>query len=42
MEIGEDGKKFITNDKGEKVAVFMNEFGEECIMDENGYVIPLS
>ena len=35
------GNKFIINEKGKKVIVIINEFGEECIRNEDGYIIPI-
>ncbi len=36
-----DGNRFILNEKGQKLEVIVNEFGEECVYDENGYLVPI-
>jgi hypothetical protein len=42
IEVDANGNKFMINEKGERTTVFLNEFGEECIKDENGYIVPLN
>lgn len=38
----DDGKEYMFNEMGEKQEVFVNEFGDKCVKNKDGYLQPIN